>query len=228
MRLSALLRRLAPLGLAAALAACATAPVRGPDQPPPARATSDPAVVALRARLAEGAHSILGKKILVVRGKSFSWDCTGVVLAVYWYAGIDLARDFDRYTGNGVTRIYKTLESEGLLYSSASPLAGDIIFWDNTYDQDGNGAWDDPLSHVGMVVDIDPAGTVTYVHHNLHRGIVMEYMNLRSPDVQSKMEGGHVKILNSPIRLSEPGKPHPPNWLAGQLYRTLGMGYLFR
>ena len=66
------------------------------EKPAPARAISDPGVVALRATLAEGARSILGKKQLLVRGRKFTMDFTGVVLAIYWYAGIDLARDFKR------------------------------------------------------------------------------------------------------------------------------------
>ncbi|MCX7038215.1 MAG: CHAP domain-containing protein [Spirochaetes bacterium] len=180
------------------LSSCASEPRRGPDQAPPARATEDPSIVSLRGTLAEGARSVVGKKELVVRGRRFTMDCTGVVLAVYWYAGIDLAQDFGKYGGGGVTRIYRTLEGEGLLYDSSHPLVGDVIFWDNTYDRDGDGKWDDALTHVGMVTAVSDDGTVAYVHFNVHTGIVIEHMNL----------------------------PHPPQWLAGQLYRILGMGYL--
>ena len=214
------------LALVMLLSSCASAPRRGPDQAPPARATEDSSIVSLRATLAEGARSVVGKKELVVRGRRFTMDCTGVVLAVYWYAGIDLARDFGRYSGNGVTRIYKTLEKESLLYDSSHPLVGDVIFWDNTYDHDGDGKWDDPLTHVGMVTEVSDNGTISYAHHHVRTGIVIEHMNLRSPDVQSRLEWGHLRILNSPLRLAERGKPHPPRWLAGQLYRILGMGYL--
>ncbi len=226
--------RFLPLLLAASLGACATTPFIGARQTAPfiarqtapVRATADPTVVALRAKLAEGAQSILGKSQLVVRGKRFTMDCTGVVLAVYWYAGIDLARDFSRFSGNGVERIYRTLERENLLYSTTDPLVGDIIFWDNTYDHDENSRWDDPLSHVGMVTGVDPDGTISYVHYHITKGIRIDYMNLRSPAVQSTMESGRMKVINSPMRLAVPGKPHPPNWLAGQLYRALGLAYL--
>jgi hypothetical protein len=208
------------------LSSCASEPRRGPDQAPPARATDDPSIIALRGTLAEGARSVVGRKELIVRGRRFTMDCTGVVLAVYWYAGIDLARDFGGYSGSGVTRIYRTLEGEGLLYDSSRPLVGDVIFWDNTYDRDDDGQWDDSLTHVGMVTEVGGDGTIAYVHFNVRTGIVIEHMNLRSPDVQSRMEWGHLRILNSPLRLAERGKPHPPRWLAGQLYRILGMGYL--
>jgi hypothetical protein len=222
------LTRLAPLLLAGLLGACETTQFAGVEQSAPARATADPTVVALREKLAEGARSVLGRKQLVVRGRRFNMDCTGVVLAIYWYAGIDLARDFNRFSGNGVSRIYKTLERRDLLYSTSSPLVGDIIFWDNTYDENEDARWNDPLSHVGMVVKLDDEGTVTYVHYHIRNGISYDYMNLRNPGVQNEIENGRVRVINSPLRLAIPGRPHPPDWLSGQLYRNLGMGYLLR
>jgi hypothetical protein len=162
-----------------------------------------------------------------VRGRTFPYDCTGLVLAIYWYAGIDLARDFEQYNGNGVSRLYHSLEKANLLYSTPYPATGDIIFWDNTYDRNGDGLWNDTLTHVGMVLHSRPDGSIRYVHLNYTRGIVIEDMNLLEPDLHKKLIRGEMRILNSPIRLKEPGQPHPPLWMAGQLYRILGMGYLF-
>ncbi len=177
--------------------------------------------------LAEGGRSLLGRRRLVVRGRTFPYDCTGLVLAIYWYAGIDLARDFEQYDGNGVSRLYHSLEKANLLYSTPYPATGDVIFWDNTYDRNGDGVWNDTLTHVGMVLHSRPDGSIRYVHLNYTRGIVIEDMNLLEPDLHKKLIRGEMRILNSPIRLKEPGQPHPPLWLAGQLYRILGMGYLF-
>jgi hypothetical protein len=237
-------RFLLSLLLTAALAACATDPSlfrddgQGAsarpaakqivDRPPPAKATSDPGVVALRQKLAEGARSILGKKQLYVRGRHFNMDCTGVVLAIYWYAGIDLAKDFNKFSGNGVGRIYKTLQKDDLLYTTTTPLVGDIIFWDNTYDENGREGGNNPLSHVGMVLQVQKDGTITYIHEHITKGIITEYMNLRNPDVRTLIDNGQVKVVNSPLRLAVPGKPHPANWLSGQLYRALGMAYLLQ
>jgi hypothetical protein len=233
--------RLLPLLLIAGLAGCATffppnnrpvperpAHARVVDKPAPVRATTDPGVVALRASLAEGARSILGKKQLLVRGRKFTMDCTGVVLAIYWYAGIDLARDFNKFSGNGVGRIYKTLQKNDLLYSNTTPLVGDLIFWDNTYSEDGKEGEENPLSHVGMVLQVESDGTITYIHEHITKGIITEYMNLRSPDMRTLIDNGQVRVINSPLRLAVAGKPHPPNWLSGQLYRALGMAYLLQ
>jgi hypothetical protein len=209
------------------LSSCATVPVPesravASTRPPVSRQTAE-----VQRKLAEGAHYVLGKKELVVRGRRFHMDCTGTVLAIYWYAGIDLARDFPKFSGNGVTRLYRSLEKKNLLYSSPYPLAGDIIFWDNTYDRNLDGRWNDPLTHVGMVLEAGLDGSIVYVHLNYSKGIVLEHMSLLEPNVNEKLVKGEVRIVNSPIRLKSPGRPHPPLWLAGQLYRVLGMGYLF-
>ena len=154
-------------------------------------------------------------------------DCTGAVLAIYYYAGIDLTRDFNKYKGNGVTRLYRSLESEDLLYETQLPVTGDIIFWDNTYDRNEDGQWNDSLTHVGMVMNTSRDGTIEYVHLNYRKGIIIEHMNLRKSDVHQQLEKGHIRIVNSPMRMKQAGKDHPQNWLAGQLYKTFAMGYLF-
>ncbi len=218
-------RPLLVVALATFLFSCASLPLLAPRAPE--RAT-DPAVLALRQRLLEGANSMLGRTELVVRGRRFNWDCTGVVLAIYWYAGVDLGRDFVKYGGNGVKRLYKSLEAEELLYTTPYPVSGDLIFWDNTLDLNRDGVWNDPLTHVGMAVGTDQDGTVSYVHQNVSRGIVIERMNLFRPDAEQGWDWGRTKVLNSPMRLALPGVAHPRLWLAGQLFRNLGMGYLFR
>jgi len=174
-------------------------------------------------KLVEGAYSILGKKSLIIRGKQFNLDCTGVVLAVYYYAGIDLAKDFSHYTGNGVNRLYSYLESKGLLYHTFFPQPGDIIFWDNTYDRNEDKLWNDELTHVGMVVKASSWGTIDYIHHNYRKGIILERMNLKEPDVEKKSIEGEIVIINSPMRMR--GSPPGPDRLASQLYRQFGKGY---
>jgi len=154
-------------------------------------------------------------------------DCTGAVLAIYYYAGIDLARDFNKYSGNGVTRLYKSLQAQKLLYDTRYPVTGDIIFWDNTYDRNEDGRWNDPLTHVGMVMDVSKNGDVEYVHLNYSRGIIIENMNLREPKIHQRMERGQMRIVNSPMRMKRSGIPHPEDWLSGQLFKIFGMGYLF-
>ncbi len=184
-------------------------------------------VAGRQAQLLEGARWALGRRELVVRGRRFNMDCTGAVLAIYYYAGLDLSRNFPRYRGGGVERLYRSLEVAALIYDTLEPVPGDIIFWDNTYDRNNDGRWNDPLTHVGMVVSVSREGDIEYVHLNYRRGIVIERMNLRRPQVYRDRNLGGARVVNSPIRMRVPGRPHPPRWLASHLYRAFGMGYLF-
>jgi hypothetical protein len=210
------------------LVSCATF-----DAPPRQRPSARPRVAAraetarTQEKLAEGGHYVLGKEELVIRGRRFNMDCTGTVLAIYYYAGIDLARDFDRYGGNGVMRLYKSLEAEGLVYETHLPATGDVIFWDNTYDRNQDGRWNDPLTHVGMVLNAGDDGSVEYVHLNYRKGIIIEYMNLRHPNVHESLVKGQMRVVNSPIRMKQAGSAHPERWLSSQLLHGFAMGYFF-
>jgi len=179
-----------------------------------------------RLLVVEGALSLIGKNAIVVKGKTFPNDCTGVVRAAYWYAGIDLAKDFSKYTGNGVTRIYKTLKAKNLLYITNTPVPGDIIFWDNSYDRNEDGEWNDPLTHTGIVVSVSDDGQIEYVHANYRKGIVIEYMNLADPDTNTKKVKGKIVFINSAMRMR--GQIVNELWLSSHLLREFGQGYLIR
>lgn len=175
-------------------------------------------------KLVEGAYEIIGREKLFIRGKSFGMDCSGIVLSIYWYAGIDLTKAYNDYSGNGVTRIYRYLEDKDLLYRTIMPAPGDIIFWDNTYDKNEDGKPNDLLTHVGMVVDVDNNGNIEYIHHNYRKGIVLAKMNLNNPDTYAETMNGEQIIVNSAMRMK--GSPGFDKWLSSQLYRQFGMGYL--
>lgn len=177
-----------------------------------------------QALVVEGATSMLGADRLVVRGVEFAMDCSGFVRAVYYYAGIDLTAEFSKYTGNGVTRIYKTLQARGLLSDTTHPSPGDVIFWDNTYDRNSDGKWNDELTHVGIVMNIDDDGSIQYAHMNYRKGIIVEHMNLVRRDVHTENVNGRTVIVNSPMRMK--GQVTRPEWLSGQLHRVFGRGYL--
>jgi hypothetical protein len=181
--------------------------------------------VSVQEKLLEGADKMLGKTETVVRGKKFEADCIGTVRAIYYYAGIDLAADFELYSGNGVARLFKILKSKKLLYKTELPQPGDIIFWDNTYDSNGDGKRNDPLTHVGMVTGVGEDGTIDYIHQDYQTGIVTARMNLLKPDIFSEKRGDETVILNTPIRMKK-GKRYKGEYLSGQLFRIFGRGYL--
>lgn len=169
------------------------------------------------------ADSLLGKNKVLVNGKKFQLDCSGLVMGIYHGAGIDLTQDFNLYNGGGVTRLHKTLENKNLL-AKEYPQPGDLIFWDNTYDKNKNGRFDDYLTHVGMVIAVDETGQLTYIHHNYLKGIVLEYMNLKNPD-QFEYNNGTITVrANSPMRMRNSGGPRD-KWLSSHLFRDFGKAH---
>jgi hypothetical protein len=96
-----------------------------------------------------------------------------------------------------------------------------VIFWDNTYDRNGDGAWNDSLTHAGVVIRTYADGSVDYVHHNYRDGIVIARMSLASPDLH---QSGAL-LVNSPMRMKSHRHMNPSQWLASHLYRSAGMLY---
>ena len=78
--------------------------------------TADDELHPMQLRLVEAAHWAEGRNDVSCDGRSFAMDCSGVVSAVYWKAGIGLQAAYPLYTGNGVTRIYRYLDDKRLLY----------------------------------------------------------------------------------------------------------------
>lgn len=195
------------------LTGCGTIPVlvgEPPTQPVPETAHRPGEIPEERgARVAEAAlaAAAAGHRGRTIRAgnRSYPLDCSGTILAVHYMAGIDLLPAFSTKTGNGVARLWKLGTPGG------SPRPGDVIFWDNTYDRNGNGRWDDELTHAGIITDVDEEGTIRYVHHHYRLGIVEGRMNLTRPDDRS---------LNSAMRMR--GQPDPSGRnrvLASHLYR---------
>jgi len=181
---------------------------------------NSPGISQKQKQLVEAANWAKGKKYLTINGQRFRMDCSGVISAIYYKAGIDLAKDFNKYKGGGVQRIHATMQAKGLIYRPTVPVPGDILFWDNTYDANHNGRSDDVLSHIGMVVSSDKkTGNVVYVHHHEKKGIVFETMNLLHPN-----DPKYNAIMRSQRAKKLPGN----KYLASQLYKDAGKGYLLR
>ena len=193
-----------------------TSPVKSPSP----NVASAPSISQKQKQLVEAANWAKGRNYLTVNGTRFKMDCSGVIRAIYFKAGIDLAKDFNKYKGGGTQRIHETLRVKGLIYRPTVPVPGDILFWDNTYDANHNGRSDDMLSHIGMVVSSDKkSGNIIYVHHHEKKGIVFEKMNLLHPNDPS-----YNAIMRSQRARKLPGN----KYLASHLYKDAGKGYLMR
>lgn len=205
---------LALLGLQLLLS-CMHAPA--PSAPPEVEVSSissEPsrAVLAEQAALARGqaiadaARSFVGAPSLVEDGRTFRYDCSGLVEAVFARAGL---RSKDRT----VMMLYREAADAGVLHKRLLPVVGDLALFDATADRDRDGASGDLLTHVAIVVGVVPeSGTITLVHKGSH-GVVTIAMNLVQPSVARSKEGVRLNDV-----LTAPGLNNPQNRLTGELW----------
>jgi len=194
------------------------APYRSPEQLSAPPTTDELAVVA-------SANTLVGmapEASVVVNGRSFVLDCIGTVSAIFWGMNIDVRKDFARYYGDGVGRLYQSLQARGALHHDLLPRPGDIIFWSNTWDANADGRLDDdPLTHAGVVMAVDPDGTIHYVHEHVIKGVTVEVMNLQRP---GDYYGPQGRIINSAMALNSgiSRRDNPPHWTSGDLWESFG------
>ncbi len=212
--------------LSSAAISCASLDALSPA--PPESVGAEPGAsgyTSAQAALAGQARALVGERDRIeVNGVRFNADCSGTMLAVFYAAGLDLRPGFNRVRGDtGVERLYNLMESAGLLDDSDLPQPGSLVFWDDTYDRNGDGKKNDHLSHVGLIVSADRGGNLSYVHYHYRDGVVEERMNLREPSVAIKKSGGADVVVNSPLRMKS-WKPDTAS-LAGELYRASARSY---
>ena len=123
--------------------------------------------------------------------KTFRFDCSGYVAAVYWASNIAVFEKQAILDSGGVKTIYSTLSKYKKIYKNVLPNVGDIIMFDKTTSNDKK------LTHAGIVIGVDKKDeTVTYIHASTSKGLIIGYMNLKYPDLARK-DG---KIINSALK----------------------------
>jgi len=167
-----------------------------------------------RDRVIEAARALVGSRRVEVGGKRFADDCTGLVRGVYSALGVELMSAGEPQD-NGVTAIWRFTARHGRLYDGGRPVPGDLVFFKETYDLNRDGAVNDGLTHIGLVDDVEPDGTVLVIHR-VARGVVRYRMNLSSPTV-ARTEGG--KVLNDGLRMPGGGSARR---LTGELFVSFG------
>lgn len=105
-------------------------------------------------------------------------------------------------------RAHKTLDG-------AAPRPGDLVFFHDTHDRNGDGSVDDPYSMVAVVEAVKPSGALICVGDAYDR-VIRFSMNATRPAVRRDDRSGEV--MNTPIRKrTRKDGPETPV-LAGQLY----------
>lgn len=149
---------------------------------------------AIRDRIAAAAGAVVGDDPIVVGGVRYRFDCSGVASGIYAKAGIRLSDDGALDT----KALYTLVDRYGALHRD-NPLPGDFVFFDDTWDENGNGRRDDPLSHVGVVESVTDDGTVIFIHR-IGKLIVRWRMNTARPHDRVDDKGN---ILNHWLRAAE-------------------------
>lgn len=160
------------------------------------------------------ARGLVGHRQVTVGGQRFGDDCTGLVRGAYSVLGLDVMSAGEPQD-NGVTAIWRFTARHGRLYDGGRPVPGDLVFFRETYDLNRDGAVNDGLTHIGLVDDVEPDGTVLVIHR-VARGVVRYRMNLTAPSTAKDAAG---KVLNDGLRLPGAGSPRR---LTGELFVSFG------
>lgn len=167
-----------------------------------------------RERIAQAAANVVGGGPVVVGRERFRMDCSGVARGIYAKAGLRLGTVEVTDQTNDTRVLFELAKRTGSLRRS-EPLPGDLVFFDDTWDQNQNGLVDDPLSHVGVVERVEGDGTVVFVHRIGSR-IVRARMNLRRPHDRHDDEG---RPLNHFLRGASGSQPSKTT---GELFVAFG------
>ena len=198
--------------------------VPAPPQPSPASATADHPISFMtslpsRSAIVESAARLVGARTIASQGKRIIYDCAGVTRAIFLEHGIDLYRGaFNNPKGNGVRLIHDHVRQHGTLHRGSNANPGDLVFFDNTWDFNGDGKMNDPLTHVGVVERTEPDGTVVFISR-VAKAVERYRMNLDRPHVHKTADG---RVLNDYIRQKHPTNPDNTARLTGELFSFYG------
>lgn len=121
--------------------------------------------------------------------------CTGYVGSIFRSLGVNVR--------GRVSDMANRAKSIGAWHTGA-PRVGDIVFFSNTWDANRNQAYDDNMTHVGVILAVAADGTATFGHGNFSGGRTTSKLNMSRPADPA---------VNTAMRSAAGGQP----WLAGQL-----------
>jgi hypothetical protein len=169
--------------------------------------------------IAHTASRLVGARTIQAGNRFISYDCAGVTRAIYLAQGIDLYEGGDlKANANGVRLIYEHVRAYGGIHHGPTVRPGDLVFFDNTWDFNGDGVLNDPLTHVGIVEAVEQDGTVVFISR-VSNAIERYRMNLRAPNATRASDG---RLLNDYLRRKKIADPLSTGYLTGQLFAGFG------
>ena len=213
----------------ATLVGCATSTTR--ERPPrtasstPSNTASDPTCCksveasSRRAAIVQTASKLVGAITIQANGKRIAYDCAGVTRAVFLAHGIDLYDDGSPDPkANGVRLIHHHISRHGTFHGGPVVGLGDLVFFNNIWDYNGDSVVNDRLTHVGIVERQERDGTVIFISRV--SGAVERYrMNLALPHVHRTADG---RVLNDYLRRKDVDDPSNTAYLSGELFAAFG------
>jgi hypothetical protein len=172
-----------------------------------------------QAAIVKTAAGLVGATTVKSNGRRITYDCAGVTRAVYLAHGIDLYDDgIQRGKENGVRLIYNHVRAHGRLHRGPLVRPGDLVFFDNTWDFNGDGIPNDALTHVGIVEQVEADGTVIFISR-VADAIERYRMNLSTPHVHRAADG---RVLNDYMRRKRWRDGDDTLYLTGELFAGFG------
>jgi hypothetical protein len=166
-------------------------------------------------RVLQRARRFLGRREINIDGREFHWDCANYLRAAYFHEFDILTYDGAPKTNSGVLRIWYFGKRRGGIHFRKIPLPGDLIFFHQTYDSNGNRKADDYYTHLAIVEKVDRDGTITYMDRAVN-GIARRRMNLFYPDRVRHPTTG--KVVNSHVRPRRRWDEKDSKHLSSQLF----------
>ena len=168
-----------------------------------------------RSAIVRTAATLVGARTIESNGQRIAYDCAGVTRAVFLKHGIDLyGGDHSDTQANGVRIIHAHIRQQGTFHQGPVVHPGDLVFFNNTWDYNGDGKVNDPLTHIGIAERQEPDGTVVFISRVA--GAVERYhMNLSLPHIHKTADG---RILNDYLRRKDIDDPANTGYLTGELF----------
>jgi hypothetical protein len=155
------------------------------------------------------AQKLVGLASLKKATKKVPDDCSGLVRLAYESAGVELMRD-GRPGDNAVTTVHRWALRAGAIHQR-TPVAGDLVFFRETYDRNRDGRRNDGLTHIGIVEAVADDGTITFIHRGMS-GVARSRLNRAHPE--QRLDGSG-QVLNDFIRARS---KKSRAYLAGELF----------
>lgn len=117
-----------------------------------------------------------------------------------------------------IVDIYRYTQHAGTIYHAAQPAVGDLVFFHNTFDRNGDGRNNDWYTHIGVVESVDNDGDI-FVLSYLDGQVARTHLNLESPNASTDDDGD---VINTVMRRRSENDPPYTQYLASELCAGFG------